>query len=90
MKLSIALFQLFLKVTINLREKGNQSILENFSGGAVSLNQLPTMTHFHVLMMILQHVQESVHSLSICDVFSHQLVNLVLTLFQSERLPQLR
>jgi len=71
-QLSVTLFKLFLQISNNLRQERHECFLEYLRGGGVSLDQLPPMVHLHVFMMILQHVKERIHPLSVSDVLGHQ------------------
>ena len=85
-QLGITLFKLLLQISNDLRQEGHECFLEYLCGGGVSFDQLPPMIHLHVFMMILQHVKERIHPLSVCDVLGHQLVQLILPLLQGQRI----
>jgi hypothetical protein len=89
-QLGVTLFKLLLQVSDDLRQERHECFLEYLCGGGVSLDQLPPMIHLHVFMMILQHVKERIHPLSVSDVLGHQLVQLILPLLQGQRIRILR
>jgi hypothetical protein len=89
-QLGDTLFKLLLQVSNDLRQERHECFLKYLCGGRVSLDQLPPMIHLHVFMMILQHVKERIHPLSVCDVLGHQLVQLVLSLLQGQWIRILR